>query len=510
VDEHLDPLSETALGGDGTCRGFARAPAARASVAIIAEVYPSLSCQQSVCGLVKRLVKSGHYQGIAVEGEDGPVDASYAARWGPGLEVKMKHSQVSGGVLQAIEDLGGALSVTGVDDLKHARRQQTVQRVCDDGRASWEEVVEFFRKELEATRAKLGYTDDMRFASERSGSSDHDIPLKDRIRRLLTIGTPLGLSLDSFPALRGICAAFDREDALDFPSIEQERTEYVKALVGRVDVGLKRMGNRYEVDLIEIAPSVALWLSDAQRTVDDVRREVAERGLVSVVSEAQEWVVQRIVDAALKYRQGLLSHERFYGQMLAFGARLGLDVLAFPKLREYFAYLEITNSFPRHRLSLEIDSYARDVLKRLAVEPHQQEFLELERLFQILTRAGRLQLTPFEARDLRDDLTWPALARRLERLRGTPVNVPQVGKVEELTSTAFEFCQLSAQRNRHMAERVVDQVSRGSVTGVVLICGGFHTSSVIRILSARHRDVAWSEFLPKMDLSDVPKEARGR
>ena len=509
MDENLEPLSETPLLGHGSCKDFARPASHRVRVVIVDQVYPSISCQQNIGELIKILFKADHYQSILVEGHQGPFDQDAALR-GQSLEAKMNDPRsygVSPGVQQAVEDLGSSTPVMGVDDPELVKQQHAAQNLCLRGEDLWEEVAKEARDWLRMIRNAVGYTDDMVFISQCLMPSTYvgaDISLGDQARRLLKIGAREGLNLAAFPSLRKFTESLDREAALNFSEVERDRTQYVRALLQSTDTGIRRSSGQLEIALAEVAPMIEVWLNGTNRTVDQLRREVEDRGLSAVVSEGQRWVHEHLVESSRSFQRHALSSWRYYREMLAIGARLRLDVLAFPLLREYVRYVESAAEIPRVRLFDEFNTCARLLMKRLAQRLEHQQFFEVEGLVQILIKGGKLKLTPAEARNFRSDLNWRTLSERMGRLQKRKVSLLLIDEVEQIARAAFEFYRLSIQRGRLMVSGLIGHLSSGPVTGAILVCGGFHSSTVASTLNGRHREVAWAWITPKMNMDDVP------
>jgi hypothetical protein len=508
ADDHIEPLTGTPLRGKGRVRNASRSRDPRAIVTTLNQAYSSPSCQENIYELCCLLLDGGKFQVVLVEGEHGRLAPDYGREWGSTISEWTRNSaSISAGVIELLRKRGAGVSVIGVDDPAALKEHHAAQSTCRRWERDWRKLVRKFRVAIDEAKAAVGYTADMLWISARLFPEGRDpLRLADRARGFLHIGATAGIDASQIPDLAHLIDSVNDEQSLDFPDVERERAEYVRLLVDTVGAWWKRADGRVVLDPRALSP-VGFWMTRTGRSTADVEREIAAEGSLAVLQACDEWLIDFLIDTSLKYRSGLLSHGRYYGDVLALGLRMGIDVQRFGALRRYFEYVEKAGAIAAASFMDGMDTYAEDVMAKIMRTADQREIHELERTAYTLARAGVTELTPELAERFYEDMSWRHVRERLALRSKTAASIHLDRWVDEVSAAAYRFCQISAARAQGMTEEAIRHVSQQDVSGAILVCGGFHPDGISNLLTARYRDVGWSIIVPHMDAADIPEAA---
>jgi hypothetical protein len=503
IDDHIEPLTGVPLKGTGRLQDFSRPRDPRALVTILNQAYPSKSCQESICDLSSMLLDSGRVQAVLVEGYSGTLPPGYGAQFGSTIpEWINSHASVSSGVLKLFAQSGGV--VFGVDDPQLLESHHDAQRQCSARANDWKDLTRRFHDALAEGKETARYTDEMRLFSRYLYPHEHEeYSLGDRALRMANVGKAMGVETTRYAALHAFVSSYEQERTLDFAQVERERTDYVNVLVHALGTWWRQPDGSVSFER-RLLPPLIHWLAKTGKTQGDLEQEAARLGLTKVLAACDEGLLKILVARSLDYRAKLLSYSEYYHDILALGLRLGVDILRFPNLRRYLQYVDLAGRIPMRQLTYDLEAFAEEVVERLFISDEQREIHELDRIIWVLGRAGLLQLTPDQAENLYDDSSWRAVKQKLAKFSKSASAIRLSSWVDTVTQQAYRFCQISAARSRTMTDETVRFFSRAGIGGAILVCGGFHTSGISQLLSARHRDVAWSAVLPTMDRSDIP------
>lgn len=503
VDDHLEPITGTPLRGNGKARDWSIPKEHAAAIVVLQDAYNIPSCQQSIYELAQRFLVRGDFHSICVEGARGPLDVAYARQFGATLEEQIAiHAPVSPGILQLLDTLRPDVQVWGVDDLKLCAEHHAVQRQCHEEETQWRQLVGHFREALAEAQQKTAYSESMCWLS-RCLFPAHNAPaLNEQVPELIKLGNTVKLEEDGFPLLMKFRQTLAAEQSLDFTQVEKERTAFVRQLVKTLDGWWQRSEDHLVLNPSQALPLLRFWLNKTQQSEADLEREVATHGIGRLRRRCQQWLYDFLIEGALQYREGMVSHVGYYNELLRLGLGLNIDLFRFAELLRYRAYVEEAAALSGGRLLDELQGYAEELIERLYT-PAQREVYKLEKSFYLLSKAGGMSLTPDDVDALDEEMTWPVLRERLSSYSERAKIILLPGQIEATTNAAFQFCVISAQRSRIMGEETVRQLSTHGGNKVILVCGGYHTAAITRLLNARYQKIAWAVITPHMEADEV-------
>lgn len=503
-DTHIEPLTDTPLRGYGQCREHYRPRDLQRALIVIDQVYPSPSNQEAIYEILMSLQRSGKLDLVLVEGAQGTVPVVEENR-GRSFKDLTEDAQVvvSPGVVRFQLDTPEA-TVLGIDDQELMNSHWQSLRISSKWETNWDQLSEEAQACLERARIQV-YTEDMLWISRCVGGRK-ELSLGDQVGGLVRIARSAGVEVDHFPMVARFLAAIELERSLDFSTVERERSEYIRALVDRLTGWWDKRGGRPAFRFEEVRAALEYWVSE---TGLESNGKDLPGNLEQILTECSEWIIRRLVDRSLRYRAREVSHSQYYSEVVNLGLRMNVDIFRFPNLLRYFRYVE-SSAFSPTGLMGEVEALASDTMDQLAPDQGSRKLRVLDEDFRILEKAGRRELTPREANRFYHDITWESLLERLGELVPEARSV-NVGRwADEATTAAYEFCQISARREKVMLDAVLDQLSAGGVSTAALVCGGFHAEPIVRVLREDRPDIGWSHITPRIDSADLPAKSKSQ
>ncbi|MBK7688956.1 MAG: UTP--glucose-1-phosphate uridylyltransferase [Elusimicrobia bacterium] len=231
----------------------------------------------------------------------------------------------------------------------------------------------------------------------------------------------------------------------------------------------------------------------------EAERQVLIEALVRVLSPA---ALDRLINQSLRFRAGAMTHGRYFAFLQNFCRDHGLRLAAYPALNAYIAYSLSAETIHRERLLEELDALERTALKGLATTDEARRLVAARRGLVLLEKLARHTLTPAEWDAYRGDRD--ALRQIPTILAGLTGKGAEAELPEDLLAPFEGFCAAALERNRALAENLLNKMKVEKASTGVLVTGGFHTAGLSEIL--REKGVSFAVVAPR--LSRVPEASR--
>jgi hypothetical protein len=504
--QSIEPLTGLPLRNRGKVRDAHLARRTRGEVVVLEQAFDSVSNQRSIHSLCGDLFRTGKFQAILIDEMEGPLPDPIPREWGTNLEEWTRwHAPAAAGVLQFHAENPGA-AILGIDDKAMIDEIRKAGVSAAGADAEWNAALSAYRArilELEGNAKVPIQCRDM-FAYLRAPESGG---LGRRVERLLAMGREADPPLVAYREIAKFRASFDMESGLDFSLVDQDRRLLAAKFAERLATFTRpaNWGKGFRLD--DARRLLEIWRDACAKTDGDLARETAEHGLDSVALACGEWMLRNFSLDSLSMREGLQSDADFAAKILLLASLLGCVLDAFPEYMRYFRYLETARSINPGALLEAIQAYTEELERLIFMDAFSRETAECGAILRSLESAGERQHTPASAAGLGTRCSWETLVGKLAALDPDGVPIPVSPAITEEYDASLIYYSLSAKRSKLMAKRTFSLLAENHWTGVILVCGGFHTSGITRILRAAYPELSWSVVTPAIDPKDLDTRA---
>ncbi|GEM_PF-5885064 len=194
------------------------------------------------------------------------------------------------------------------------------------------------------------------------------------------------------------------------------------------------------------------------------------------------------------------TYGEFFEAIYRYGREAGIDFGIYESFRQWASVLILQEEIQQEGLFEEIDQLVELLYQHYAVEPEEKEVLALSRNIDLAHKLVRGELTrkDYEKVLQNQGLVAPRAIRK--RMNDIVLHAGSKGKrsvfslgsddewesLKKFNDLAMNFYAVTVKRDRTMVENSFSIMKKNHAPVMAMVCGGFHTDGMIRLLEERN------------------------
>lgn len=421
----------------------------------IQEAHTNYEAQKHIVSILERLIKEHGLKLVMVEGGEGDVSLSYLRHEGtPEKRQAVAEKYLKLGILSAEEYLDIVsdypLILWGVEQQDLYDQNLDAFLTTESLQQEVRPLLSTVDKAVEALRPLLAHQGLNQLDTKVKAFEAHELSLSDYVDALAQIAAQDGKTLQQGSNLSRFIEVRRRERSISRELVQQEQRQLISRLS-------------------EVAPEKEL---DA------------------------------LITKALAMKQGALKPVEFYAPLERLAASSHVSLDAYPNLLAYIRYVSESAEIDATTLSHELDACVADLRRQLTASPEAQAFAEVTDELDLVHKLLELRLSPEEylrlqAKDLASlPSHWDDVLNAQLKRHGLAAQTFPSQTLKTRLPNFKRFYEAAQQRDEALVRNAIQKLQESGESLAVLITGGFHSSTISRLLS--EQGVATVVLTPKV------------
>ena len=455
-------IREMVSENNGTIRDSYFAGANKGIIVHVQDLHCNYDAQISIYNIINELIDKYHLNVVAIEGCVGELDtAPYSKK--PNDSIKesvakyfLKSGQLDGAGFAHMMKYSGFV-FWGADDATLHQRNVDAYRKSLEGESDNIKYYNNMKEIIEAIKLKVYPKALKELDAKNSAYKNETLDFSSYVQYLNNLVQEKGLKAAEYPNFTALVSVVEKESAIDFIEVDNQRSKYIDMLSQRLD----------KEDLSEL------------------------------------------LNKSLYFKTGTLSPLAFYSYLDDAAEKENIVEFAkdYSQLAAYISYIKLYSRINNVELFKEVDKIEKGIKEFLFTDDTQRRVDRMSYNLDILKDMFGLKLTSqtlqyYKAN--RKEFT-PAYLINFISDTAKKYNVryklnPAFRNIAAKLPDIEKFYHLAEERDGVLVNNTLDVMRKNNVEIAVLVSGGFHTDGITRPL--KEQDISYIVVTPKIEQLD--------
>ena len=456
-------IREMVSENNGTIRDSYFAGTNKGIVVHVQDLHCNYDAQISIYNIINELIDKYHLNVVAIEGCVGELDTAPYSKC-PNDSIKesvaqyfLKSGQLDGAGFAHMMRHSGFV-FWGADDATLHQRNVDAYMKSIEGEADSAKYYNNIKDIIEAIKLKAYPKPLKEFDAKIAAYKDETLDFSSYIQYLNNLFQEKGLKAEEYQNFAAIVSVIEKESAIDFIEVDNQRSKYVDMLSQRLD-----------------------------------KDKLSE-----------------LLDKSLYFKTGKLSPLSFYNYLENIAAKENISEFAkdYSQLNLYISYIGLYSQIDNTILFQEIETIENVIKEALFTDDVQRRIDRMSYNLDVLKDMFKLKLTTntlqyYKAN--RKELT-PSYFINFISETAKKYNVryeldPAFRGIAAKLPDMERFYNLAGERDGILVNNTLDVMRKNNAEIAVLVSGGFHTDGITRLL--KEKDISYIVVTPKIEALDA-------